>query len=217
MDIITLNVETREKTGKLENKRLRNDGAIPAVVYSEGKVGKLLQVNSLHFEVTAKNTRSTQLFKFKSGTKDLDGITTLIKSMQMEPVKERVTHIDFLELTEGHRITIEVGIELVGESPPVKSGDSILNHLTHEIEIECLPTQIPESIKVDISALVEGSSIHAGDLVLPEGIELISDRELTIVSVIAKREEVEAPKAEEAVVADAAAAAAAPAAPGKGA
>ncbi len=213
MEIITLDVDTREATGKTANKQLRKGGTIPAIVYGEGKAGKMLQIDSLHFQVAAKNTRSTQVFRFKSGTKELDGINTLIKSMQMEPVKSRVTHIDFLELTEGHRISVSVGVELIGECPVVKAGDAILNHLTHEVEIECLPTEIPDSIKVDISGLTEGHSIHASDLALPSGAELLSDPELTIVTAIAKREEEEAKPAEAAAVAaPAAAASAAPAA-----
>lgn len=189
MDIITLQVEPRADVGKIANKGLRKSGFIPAVVYAEGQPSKQLAINLLHFQNAARNTRSTQLFKFESKEAALNGLTTLIKAMQLEPIKDRVVHIDFLAVTEGHRITVTVGLELVGECPAVKLGEAILNQTAHELEVECLPTEIPASLKVDISQLQAGYSIHAGDIPLPPNVALASDPEMTIVGAITKREE----------------------------
>lgn len=211
MSAKTLNVEQRDAVGSSAMQRLRKKGYIPGVVYSEGKPAQPLAVEALHFQKTITGSGSTQLYKFKSKATTLDGLSILIKAMQFEPVKSQVLHIDFFSVSEGHKITVTVPIELTGDAPGVKQGDLILNQATHELEVECLPNIIPDKIQVDLSNLEEGHSIHAADVALPEGVILKSDPSLTIVSTITKKaEEVIAPP-----VAAVPAAAGAAATPGK--
>lgn len=189
MELIELQVADRSEKGTLAAKRLRRAGIVPGVVYSEGKETTLVQMDLLHYGRTVHGRAQTQLFKFKSENKSLDGKMALVKEIQAEPVKDKILHVDFLAVSADHKISLEIGVELQGVPAPVKSGDSLLNQSAYELEIECFPTQIPEALYLDISGLVEGDSLHASDIKLPEGVRLVSDPEITIVSVIAKREE----------------------------
>ncbi len=191
MEAIHIEVEARTKCGTASNRRLRSGGFIPAVVYTEGEQAKSLQVEAQQYRRIVLGKGATQLFTFKSKTKELDGLLTLIKETQIDPVKNAVLHVDFYAVTEGHRLTLTVPIVLTGECMPVKLGDAILNHQMHELEIECLPTDIPTAITVDISQLTLGHSIHARDVTLPPNVELKTDPDMTVVSAIHKKDEVE--------------------------
>lgn len=182
-------VELRSQVGTGHVNRLRRAGQLPAVVYSEGKSALSLVVNHHGFQRATAGAGGTQLYRFKSTEKNLDGLLTLIKDMQIEPLKQKVLHVDFLSLTQGHRIVLTVPVQLTGVCVPVKLGEAILNHTVYEIEVECLPSNIPNVLTVDISSLIEGHSLHVGDIVLPEGVELVTDPEISVVSVLAKREE----------------------------
>ncbi|MCC6953526.1 MAG: 50S ribosomal protein L25 [Deltaproteobacteria bacterium] len=189
MDAITLNLEERNVKGGSAADRLRREGFIPAVVYGRKTENKLAKISDREFNKSRAGRGISQLYRFKSESKDLDGQLALIKDSQYEPLKGRTTHIDFLAISEDQSIALEVPISIVGESPSVKAGDAILNQSVHEIRIECIPSKIPGSIIVDISALMLGQSIHAGGLTLPDGVKLKSDEELNIVSVVHKKEE----------------------------
>ncbi len=164
--------------------------------------------------------RSTgQLYKFKSESKGLNGQLALIKDIQVEPIHDLVLHMDFLLVDEKKPIRVQVALEVVGECPAVKLGEALLNLSVHELEIMTLPTKIPSRLTVDVSGLTIGHSIHAGEVVLPEGAKLMTDPDLSVVSAMIKKAEEELPTAvvPEADAAAAAAAGAAGAAPAAGA
>ena len=141
----------------------------------------------------------------------------LVKDLQVEPIKGEIQHLDFQAVDENKPIRVSIALELTGESAPVKLGEGILNVSIHEIEIECLPTQIPAAIYVDISSVTIGHSLHASDIVLPANTKLVSDPELSIVSVSAKKAEEETPAPAAAAATAAAPAAGKAAAPAKAA
>lgn len=204
METLTLNVETRSETGKGAMKRLRSTGFIPGVVYSEGKEALAVSLIEREYMRVVEGKSSTQLFEFTSNVEALKGVLVLVKEVQREPIKDKIVHVDFLSLKAGHRITLTVHIEFVGESLAVKQGAAILNISTHEIEIECLPREIPQNVVVDISKLSVGDSVHASDITLPEGVVLKSDPKLNIVSAIEPKEEEVKPVVEAAAPAAAA-------------
>lgn len=214
MELIELEVRSRDEKGSSAASRLRRAGNIPAVVYSEGSDAQILTVDAHSYSRRIEGKGASQLFRFKSDTPQLDGLMTLVKSVQRDPIKGSVLHVDFLSVHEGHRITVTIPIEVIGEPVAVKHGESLLNQTLYEVDIECLPTAIPEFISVDVSAMNEGDAIHLSDIALPAGVELVSDPELAVLSVIAKRMEEEAVAAPTAVegAAPEAAAAEAPAA-----
>ncbi len=214
---LTLNVEERTVRGTAKVKALRKQGFVPGVVYSEGQPGQPISISAYDFGRYVQSASHTQLFKFKSPAKGLDGQIALLKELQTEPVRQVPLHVDFYAVHEGHKISVTVPLDLIGTSPAVKTGAVILNQQIYEIEVECLPTEIPDSLQLDISTLDEGVSFHVSDIKLPAGVKLKADPEQAVVSAISRSELEDAPApvaAAEAVPADAAAAAAGTAAPG---
>ncbi|MCC6219977.1 MAG: 50S ribosomal protein L25 [Deltaproteobacteria bacterium] len=193
MEPLTVEVEHREETGKSVARKLRREGYIPGVVYGEKQAARGLAIEGLHFGKRVNIANTTQLYTLKSKSKELDGLTVLLKNVQLEPIKSRVTHVDFLAVTEDHKIVATVPIHLLGVCQAVKLGNAVLNHVAHEIDVKCLPREIPQFIEVNISALEAGDSIQAGDIAMPQNVVLISDPKLSIVSIIVKREAEEAP------------------------
>jgi large subunit ribosomal protein L25 len=199
---IDLNVEPRT-TGKSVSRALRNDRKVPGVIY-----GALENANVSIYEgdILRYNVRSYEnaLFNLKSTDKKTDGKVVLIKEVIVHPVTRRPQHVDFfaLDLTKAVRVFVEVKLE--GKPLGLAEG-GLLNVVNRQIEIECLPTDIPDNISADISAMGLGDALHVYDLKVPAGLKIISGTELTIAVVNAQEEETAKPATE------AAAAGAAPA------
>lgn len=210
MEAIELALEERIEKGTAAGERLRRAGKVPAVVYEGGSSNMPVVLTESDYRKFVSGKSAGQLFKIVSSSKSLSGRIALVKDLQIEPIKGQIQHLDFLTVDENKPIKIFVALELTGESPAVKLGEGILNVSVHELEIECLPTKIPSLIHVDITSATLLHSIHAKDIKLPEGTKLVSDPELSIVSIMVK-------KAEEVVAPVVAAVAAAPAAGAKGA
>lgn len=212
MEAKVLTVEERLGTGSAEARRVRKTGLIPAVMYSEGKATTQIALDNHEFFISTRGAKPTQLYKFKSENSVLDGTLVLIKDVQMEPVRGDVLHVDFLALHEGHRIAVSVGVDLVGQCAAVKENRVIISQIAYEIEVECQPSAIPSSLTIDITPLDEGESLHARDIVLPEGVRLKSLGSMTIVTALSKKELEASAAAAEAAMVQPAAAAATPAA-----
>lgn len=207
-----LNVEPREP-GKGVSRNLRNNRRVPAVVYGSVKSrsitveeGAIRKYNIRAFE--------NALFTLKSEDKELNNVVVLMKSVQVHPLSRNPQHVDLfaLDLKKAVRVSIEVRVE--GKAAGIADG-GLLNVVNRQIEIECLPTEIPDGITVDVSNLGVGDSIHVSDIQLPEGVKLISSPDLTVAVVNLQEEEAAAPAAADAAAPAAGAAAAA--APAKGA
>jgi len=194
MEEIFLDAELREQTGRGKVKDLRDAGFLPAVVYSQGhdalaiKIlrGTLLKLmHQHHLENTIIN------LKIKDD-KPAKGRPCLVKEIQHHPVSEEIIHVDFIEISLSKAIKVNVPIEIKGEAVGVKQEGGSLEHLLWEIEVECLPTNIPKNIQVDITALKMGESIYVKDIVLPEGTKALNDPAAIVLHVIAPMKE-EAP------------------------
>lgn len=191
METIEVNIEERTDSGSSASRRLRAQGLIPAVVYSKGQGAQMVALSSQEYVKRVLGCGPTQLFRFKSKEAKLNGTLALIKDIDIEPIKDKVRHLDFLSVSAETRVIIAVPIELQGENALIKGGDAILNQSIRELQVECFPTNIPRALAVDISGLVIGKGIHAKDVKLPEGVSLKSDGELAVVSVAHKKEVVE--------------------------
>ncbi len=208
MKEINLKANLREEIGKEAVKRLRHQGLVPAVVH-HGK-------NALNIKVTLKDF--LQIVHTKAGENvvvnlqvETDGDPkaksakksarpAIIKEVQYHPVKGTVLHIDFNEISLTKVLTVKVPIAAKGEAEGIKEG-GVLEHVLWEVEIECLPTQIPENIPVDVSSLKIGDSILVENLQVPSGVKILSDPKTTVISLAAPHiEEVEAAKPEEEAV-----------------
>ena len=202
----TLSVTRRKGVGKSASKRIRKEGFIPGVLYGrdilEGSIP--LTVNPLELKralSTEAKERTLLELKIKDdGGEELTKIA-LLREVQYDHLTGRPLHFDFQEILMQEKITVEVPIEIVGKSVGVSAG-GILEEILREIEVECLPAAIPTSIKIDVSNLGIGDSIHIGDIEFPEGVEVLHDSDETVVTVLAPAVEEVAPKVEVAAEAE---------------
>lgn len=207
---IELNVDARQ-TGKGNSRELRNSRQVPAVIY-----GAITPVNVcvLEKDMVKYNTRAYEnaLFNVKSTVKDANGIVVLIKQVDVHPVSRRPVHVDFyaLDLKKPVRVWVEVRLE--GKPIGLAEG-GMLNVVNRQVEVEVLPTDIPEFFTADVSNLGLGDALHVSDLKVSGSTKIISGAELTLAVVSEQDEEVAAtPAAAPAAAKAPAAAAKAPAA-----
>lgn len=206
---LELTVEPRQ-VGKHFSRALRNDRKIPAIVYGATENANIF-INE--GDVIRYNTRAYEnaLFNLKSSDKNANGKVVLMKSVDVHPLSRRPVHVDLfaLDLTKAVRVNVEVRLE----GKPIGIADGgLLNIVNRQIEVECLPTDIPDFITADISNLGIGDALHVSDLSVPEKLKVISGGELTIAVVNLQEEEVIAAPTVDAAAATPAAGAAAPAA-----
>ena len=197
MEKVSLEAEIREKTGKGSSGRLRRTGYIPAILYGGEAKPQSLIVNTKDLE-KALSTEAGEnvIISLKVGDK---ARTVIVKELQTDPVRGDLLHVDLCQISLREKLKAAVPIEVRGESPGVKEG-GILQHRLREIEVECLPTEIPESIPVDIRGLGIGDSLHIKDLIVTGDIKILVDREETVVSIVPPTvEEVAPPTPEELV------------------
>ena len=205
----TLEAVKREGRRKNEANRLRASGKIPAVFYGPGKGGKAGDA----LAVTVDPKAVLRILHSDSGANTLinlkvDGRETrvMLREYQLDPVTHQLLHADFYELAMDKAITVTVPIQLNGESKGVKQQGGLLDFVTREIEVECLPTDIPEHLDVDVTELMLHQSIRVRDLPGSPKWKAISEGDTMLVHIVM-------PKVEEEPVAAAATEAAAPTAP----
>jgi large subunit ribosomal protein L25 len=193
---ITIAAEPRETRGKNEARRLRVRGLSPAVVYGMGVDPIAISVNPKDVNAILKsNTGHNTIFNV-----DIQGTTApvMVVDWQHDPIKGKLLHIDLKRIDLSKRIVVKVPVHTHGDPKGVKLQGGLHEIITREIEIECLPDDIPESFEVDVSELSIGQSIRAGDIPLRGSMKLLSPPDAVISHVIALKAE---PVAEEAALA----------------
>ena len=193
---VILKAQVRTETGKRVAKDLRNQGLVPANVYKGSKGAVSLQVIKKDLrEVLSTKAGENVIITLKiSGATDAQDKTVLIKEIQREPIMDEILHVDFGEISLTEMLEVNVPLVSKGEAVGVKVDDGVLEHIMWELQVECLPTNIPEKIDVDVSDMKIGDSIFVKNIVAPEGVKILNDGELIVVSVKAKK--AEAPKEE---------------------
>ncbi|MDP3804876.1 MAG: 50S ribosomal protein L25 [Candidatus Omnitrophota bacterium] len=196
MEKVILKAAVRSATGKKVAKDLRAKGIIPANVYKAGKGALSLQVsmeafNEVLHTKAGENVIITLNISGEGSPKDK---TVLIKEIQRQPVRDTILHVDFNEISLTETLKVNVPLVSRGEAVGVKIDGGVLEHVIRELQIECLPTAIPEKIEADVSSLKIGDAIHVKDVKIPEGIKVLNDPEL--IAMIVKPPKVEAPKEE---------------------
>lgn len=215
---VILDISVRNGKGKSAASELRREGTIPGVVYSAGKEAVSVQVSGRDLSKALRtkagaNALISLRFSEESGPKlkghaDLakgEG-AVLIKELQRHPVTHLPLHVDFHQVSLTQKITVSVPLGFKGEAIGVKQQAGVLEHLRWELEVECLPTDIPAEIPVELSGLELGKTLHVKDLVLPAGVRAVTDPEQPVVACVE-------PKKEELPTAAAAEAGAAPTEP----
>jgi len=204
MEKVILKSEVRSATGKKAAKDLRAKGVIPANVYKSGKAALSLQVGSRDLDdVLTTGAGANVIITLKiTGGDTVKDKTVLIKEIQRDPVKERILHVDFNEISLTELLKVDVPLAAHGEPVGVKVDGGVLDHVMWQLHVECLPTDIPEKIEVDVSGMKIGDSILVKDIKVPAGVKVLNDPEL--ITMIVKPPKVEVPA--EAVTEEAAAA-----------
>ena len=180
-----LNAELRKETGKNANRRLRDKGFIPAVIYSHGK-SENIQIQSKEFSKLFQGKISESvLFDLKINN-DLQ--TAFVKDVQFDGVTDSIIHLDLYKITKGEKIQTHLHLEIVGTPNGIKLGGQLEIH-DRVIDVECLPSDLPEKFVLDVTELLIDQSIHAGDLKLGDNIKLISNRDAVIAVVHPKKKD----------------------------
>jgi large subunit ribosomal protein L25 len=189
MATAALSATSRTGTGKGVARKLRAQGKVPGIVYGHARQPQPLALDTRELE------RLLDRIAAASTVIDLaidgDARRTLIREIQRDPVRRVILHVDFLELVAGETVTVEVRIAYEGTPAGVRAGGGIFEEILHELELEVDPANIPERIVVDVSELQIGHSLHVSDIALPEGVQLVTDAEVTICLCSAPREEAE--------------------------
>ena len=187
-----LKVELRDTVGKEINKKYRREGIVPGVLYSpHDKENLLFKIGAIDLSkiLSAKSHGLIDL-EIDNGKEKVSRLA-IIKDVQYNSLKKQIIHVDFYGVTLKEKLTLEVDIELVGAPIGVKDG-GILQVELRKVEIECLPSDVPDSIKVDISNLKIGDHISVGEMAVPEGVKALTELDRIVVAVVppAKVEEV---------------------------
>ncbi len=198
MEKVHIDALLREERGKGAAKKLRREGFVPAVLYG-GKHSSLpiklpyptverlaerIERENILLEVTLKNGKGEET------------VEAVVKEVQRDPVTWKVIHMDLYEIVRGQKIAVTVPVHLIGKPVGVEMG-GIIEHELRELEIECLPKDLPSSIDIDVSHLNIGDSIHVRDIKVGEGIRILEDPDATVLAIVAPVKEVVATAGEE--------------------
>jgi large subunit ribosomal protein L25 len=202
MAIVALTSARRAGTGKGTARKLRAAGRIPAVFYGRGEAAIPLTVEMKDLKSAMESASGGNVIvDLRVEGEAAADRKAIIREIQRDPVAGRILHVDFQHISLTEKITVEVPVVLVGTPTGVKDGGGILETLLREVEVECLPTDIPAHIDVDVSALGIGDSIHVGDL-KAERITIVTDPDRTVATVVPPTVLEEAKPAEEAAAAE---------------
>ncbi|MEO8275989.1 MAG: 50S ribosomal protein L25 [Thermoanaerobaculia bacterium] len=191
----TIEVQRREETGKSANRRLRRDAMIPAVVYGGGKEPISIRVQrKTLIDLFKSGGSENRIFLLKLGDTG-QSRHAMIRDMQVDPLTRQVQHVDFMRIDMSKRIRVRVHISLDGVAYGVRTEGGLLDFVTREVEVECLPTSIPKELRVDVTELRIGQHLEVKDLALPEGVTMVEDADRVVLSVAHAKLEVEAPAA----------------------
>ena len=188
MEQKTLNAESRGRLGKGESGRLRRRGRIPAVVYGH-REPLAVSIDEHEFDTKFQHISESTIIRLQVGDQERE---VLIRDFQEDAINGRVTHVDFYEVDKNRILRTNVSVQLVGAPVGVKEG-GLLEHFVHEVEVECLPAQLPEKIVLDVNELRLGHSLHVRELPPVEGVRFLNSPEQVVCAVVHKRMEVEKP------------------------
>lgn len=190
MEALVLQAVLRNESGTRLMCRLRNDGNVPAILYGLGRGNVMLTLKGASLKAILSSMARMVNLKW-----DDKAEAALIKDVQYDPFGREILHVDFIRIDIHKRVVLPIPIEPYGLSIGVKDG-GVLDHQMKEIKIECLPTAIPEKIRLDVTELAVGSSIFARDIEVPENTKMMDDPDAIVVSIRKVEEEKELPEEE---------------------
>ena len=204
---VKLKAQKRTVIGRNAIKKIKKEGLVPGVVYGSQEQPMALQVDGRALKSVLAHASSEHVLvelEIADGDQSTNRLA-LIQEVQHHPLKRELLHVDFHAVSATEKITSEVPIEAIGEALGVRTFGGLLEHSLRTLEVECLPQDLPDIVRVDVTNLNIGEALHVRDLPLPSGVESLTDADLTVVSVVASRvgeevaETVEAPASPEVI------------------
>ncbi len=192
MTSFVLEAEQREQQGSANNRRLRRQGRVPAVIYGGGKDPVQMSLNHTRLlREMQEEAFFTSILSIRVGS---GAESAVVKEVQRHPAKPLILHVDFQRVVEDEEITLHVPIHFTGEvnARGVKEQGGVIEHLATDVEVTCLPRHLPEFLELDISALELGQILHLSDLPLPQGVTLVAlahQQDLPVVTISPPRRE----------------------------
>lgn len=189
---ITVQAQKREGRGKNDSRRARRDGMVPVTVYGGegGTVAALARLSDLAAILRSEAGRNSI---FTLAIEGVGSSEVMFHDRQIDPVRGRLIHADFTRLVKGQKIEVTVRLHLIGEPFGVREHQGVLEQVVREIEIRCQPREIPDAIDVDVSNLDVHDVLHVSDIVVAEGVEILTPSDNVIATVGIVREEEVAP------------------------
>lgn len=195
---VVLKAEVRSDAGKQVAKRLRAGGRLPAVVYGEQVEPVVCSIDRRELETVLHDFGRNAIVSLEAAGNGTQ--STIIKEIQHDPVRGEILHVDFHRIDLTRKIVVEVRVDAEGIPIGVRNESGILEHMLHYVDVECLPTEIPDKIVIDVSELNIGDNLHVSDLSLEGDVEIVTDGERTLFAVAApslRQEDEEAAEDEE--------------------
>lgn len=191
MKNVTLGAERREGTGKGVARKLRQAGKIPAVVYGREMDAVHISVDAHQAELLFRSIPVDNTVIALNVEGEKEPYQTLVREIQMHPYRGNLVHVDFLRIQKGVKVDMNVPLHLVGNPVGVRENGGVLEQVVHDLPITCVPSAIPESIELDVSALDLHDALHVSDLPVLEGVEVQLPGERTLCSVSVPRAAIE--------------------------
>jgi large subunit ribosomal protein L25 len=198
METVELEAQPRANGGKSAARHVRRSGKVPAILYGPKRRPTPISVDAREFLQKISTIEGSHLIRMRSSAEEVANRVALVKETQYHPVTGAVLHADFYEVDMAQKLRLRVPLHFTGKAVGVALG-GILQPVQRDVEVECLPGDIPEFINVDVTALDIHDAIHVSELQAPEGVRVCYDTDATLVTVLPPT--VEEVKVEEAVVA----------------
>lgn len=183
MEQVKLEAKTRKELGKEVVKRERAKGIIPAIVYRKGERSVPLSLDRKAMEKALRTSAGENALINLKIDGDEKAKTCIIKEIQHDPLSGNILHVDFNEISLTEEIKVNVPLASKGEATGVKEEGGVLEHLLWEVQVECLPTDIPQKLEVDVSKLKIGDALFIKDIIVPKGVKILNDPEVRIFAV----------------------------------
>ncbi|MCE7913490.1 MAG: 50S ribosomal protein L25/general stress protein Ctc [Nitrosomonas sp. PRO4] len=171
---IEISADQRTQQGKGASRRLRRSGKVPAIIYGGDQAAQPIEMdhNDLFHKLKLEAFHASILSLNVSGNKE----QVLLRDIQMHPYKQQVLHVDFQRVNKSKKIHMKVPLHFINAeiSPGVKISGGIVSHIMNEVDVSCLPADLPEYISIDLGELTAGHTLHLSDLVLPHGVEIVA-------------------------------------------
>jgi large subunit ribosomal protein L25 len=192
MKSVALKAYPRTQVQRAEVTKLRRAGRVPATIYGRQAKPQNLEISAKEISDLIHHSFSENLLVDLSVENDARAKRlALVQEIQHHPLDGKVLHVDFHEVAENEKVTVQVPVETTGEPVGVKTGGGTLEHILHKLKVRSLPKDLPEQILVDVTHLEIGKAIHLGDIKAPEGVEILGDKHITVIAVAAPRAEEE--------------------------